>query len=242
MTNFNPPTTGFIGRIRDVESSLNFLRGVFIGGHMENSLRALGVMMKRHKDQIRRDGQPYVVHPLAMASHAISISDPNITDDLVATILLHDVCEDTGIEVSELPFNTSIRTGVKYMSLIRFDDETKFELKKRYYNELLESLISIIAKGFDRYDNLITMSASFPEDKIRKNVVETDRLLLPAMKRAEDIYPEASNLLRLLRTNIRGINDIYALMYRVRLTDPRFINPSDSQDYFHLLTGVAQQA
>ena len=230
------PSPNFVGRIHDVNSTITFLRGMFIGRYMQASLRALGYMQQRHAGQTRLDGQPYIVHPLAMASHALSINDPNITDDLIATLLLHDVCEDTGVTVKELPFNGIIKSGVKYMSLIRFSDETTYELKKRFYNELLESKEATIGKGFDRYNNLATMSATFSENKIRKNVVETDLLLLPALKHAEDLWPEASNLLRLLRTSIRSINDIYALAYKVQLTDPSFINAPDATDFSELLT------
>lgn len=230
-----PPSDEFVGRLRDVNSTITFLRGFLIGRRFNESLRALGIMSKRHEGQKRHDGQPYIAHPLSMASHAVSIDDPNITDELIATILLHDVCEDTGITVSELPFGAAIRNGIKYMSLSRFDDESKWELKYRYYNELLESKEATIAKGFDRFDNLTTMSASLTEDRIRKNVVETDILLLPTLKRAEDLWPEASNLLRVLRMSIRAINDIYALAYGVQLKDKHFINPPDAQDYSYLV-------
>lgn len=226
----------FVGRIQNVESTITFLRGIFIGRHMEISLRALGYMQQHHAGQTRRDGQPYIIHPLSMVSHAMSINDPNITDELIAVQLLHDVCEDTGVPINELPFPSIVKNGVKYMSLTRFDDESKYSLKRRYYNELLESKEATIGKGFDRYNNLTTMSATFEENKIRKNVVETDLLLLPTLKRAENLWPEASNLLRLLRMSIRGINDIYALAYHVQLTDKRFVNPPDSIDYSHLLT------
>ncbi len=231
-----PPTPDFVGRLQDIDSTITFLRGMFLGCRMETSLRALGYMIQRHSGQTRNDGQPYIVHPLAMVSHAMSINDPNITDDLVATLLLHDVCEDTGVAIGDLPFRGAVKNGVKYMSLIRFNDESKYALKKRFYNELLESKEATIGKGFDRYNNLTTMSATFPAEKIRKNVVETDLLLLPTLKRAEELWPEASNLLRLLRMSIRGINDIYALAYQVQLSDPRFINAPEAVDCSSLLT------
>ena len=80
------------------------------------------------------------------------------------------------------------------------------------------------------------MSASFPDEKVRKNVVETDWLLLPTLKRAESLWPEASNLLHLLRVSIRGINDVYALAYNVKLRDENFVNAKGAQDYSILLT------
>jgi len=233
---YTPPTPNFIGRIREVGPTTTFLRGLFIGRRMETSLRALGYMTKHHANQTRRDGQPYIIHPLSMVSHAMSIDDPNIDDNLIATLLLHDICEDAGVPANELPFNSIVKTSVKYMSLIRFDGETKYELKKRYYRELLDDKIAIIGKGFDRFDNLTTMAASFSEDKIRKNIVETDLLLLPALRRGEEVWPEASNLLHLLRHIICRVNDVYAITYDVKLSDPKFFNQPNAQDYSHLLT------
>jgi len=234
-----PPNPNFIGRISEVEPAITFLRGFFIGRRMEISLHALGYMIKHHSNQTRRDGQPYIIHPLSMVSHAISIDDPNITDELIATLLLHDISEESGIPASELPFNGIVKNGVKYMSLTRFNDETKYELKKRYYRELPDNKNAIIGKGFDRFDNLTTMPSTFLEDQIRKNIVETDLLLLPALKCGEDLWPEASNLLHLLRHIIRRVNDIYALTYKVKLSDPKFFNHPDAQDYTHLLTDAA---
>lgn len=226
----------FAGRVVDVEQATLFLRAWLMGKGWNESLRALGYMKTHHAGQTRKDGQPYIIHPLMMANHAMSINDENITDDLIATLLLHDLREDAHVSIAEMPFNERIKNGVKYMSLIRFDDESKYELKKRYYNELLESKEAAIGKGFDRYNNLTTMSASFPEEKVRKNVVETDMLLLPTLKRAEELWPEASNLLHLLRTSIRGINDVYALAYKVQLKDANFVNIRDAKDYSALLT------
>lgn len=61
-------------------------------------------------------------------------------------------------------------------------------------------------------------------------------LLLPTLKKAEELWPEASNLLHLLRTSIRGINDVYALAYKVQLRDANFVNVKDAKDYSELLT------
>lgn len=226
----------FVGRVVDVEQTVLFLKAWFMGRKMHQSLKALGYMMAHHAGQTRSDGQPYIVHPLAMASHATSINDANITDELVATLLLHDLREDAHVPINEMPFSDCIRNGVKYMSLIRFNDESKYELKRRYYNELLESKEATIGKGFDRYNNLTTMSATFSDEKVRKNVVETDMLLLPTLKKAEEMWPEASNLLHLLRVSIRGINDIYALAYKVKLQDENFVNSKDAEDFSKLVT------
>lgn len=227
----------FMGRYRDADEIYKFLRPFLIGAGMKQSVRALGYMMRHHAGQKRDNGLPYVVHPMSMASHVLSmIYDENITDELISILFLHDVCEDCKVPVNELPFAEEIRIGVDSMSLIRFDDETKLELKKRFYNELPYCKNAVIGKGFDRYDNLKTMGTVFSVDKIRKNVTETDRLLLPALKKGEELWPEASNILRMLRSEIRGLNDLYAFSYRVKLLDPNFVNAPDAVDCYDLLS------
>ena len=87
------------------------------------------------------------------------------------------------------------------------------------------------------YYNLATMQATFSPDKIRKNVVESDILRMPVLKRAKYKWPEAQPLLWVLRENITMLLHVYAFQYDVKLTDPNFINPLTAKDYSYLVTG-----
>lgn len=231
----------FQGRIRDVEVTVNFLRGVLLGRQWYVALEALGYAMLKHQGQKRSDGQPYIIHPLSMATHAMGMSnDPNVTEELIAILLLHDVIEDTGRDLKELPFGPVIRRGVEYMSFIPYEGESKYEMKRRKFGVLPDCKEAVISKEFDRYDNLKTMATSgFLIDKIRKNVVETDQLAQPAFKRGEERWVQASNLIRTLRMHIRDINDNLAKAYKVKLMDMNYVNPPDAKDYTYLLTGEA---
>ena len=130
-------------KVYNIQKSRIYLTGYARAKHMTNTLRALGYMLQKHgsdpnnpNTQRRKDGQLYATHPISMACYALSLE---ITDDnIIAAILLHDVCEDCGTRVEELPFNQTIRTAVNFMTINQFEDETKEELKRRYFNELLE--------------------------------------------------------------------------------------------------------
>lgn len=78
--------------------------------HMEQILKALAFAREKHCGQFRKSGEPYIVHPLTMACDAMSVGIKD--DNTIATILLHDVCEDCGISFSELPVNDDVRRGV----------------------------------------------------------------------------------------------------------------------------------
>lgn len=191
------------------------LSGFCKGADMKSSLRALGFMREKHGNQMRSNGQSFIVHPLWMANYAIALGIKD--DDIVATILLHDVCEDTGTKSEELPFNDTIRKGVKYMTFRKYDHEDKQVAKRRYFNELLESREALMCKGLDRFMNLSTMEGILSEEAIIKNIKETDELLLPVMKAGKEKWPEMSDYFFVMRANIRAVNDTLAAVHGVAL-------------------------
>lgn len=229
---------GCTGRIYDANKMFVYVKGRLMGMGMTEAVRALLYMREAHKKTPpRKDGQSYETHPLRMLCMALSFDCKYITETTYALIALHDVVEELGLAVDSLPFGEDVRFGVKRMTVTQFKNETTFEKKKRYMNELLESRDVIITKGLDRYDNLVTMPGALLENNIRKNIVETDTLLLSVLREAKYVYPEITSLLFILRTVIRNTNDNLAMRYKVRLTDPDFVNAEDAKDYSYLLTG-----
>lgn len=202
----------------DTHDMTVFLRGFCSDKHnpKPETLRALGYARKKHQNQFRDNGEPYIVHPLSMACFAIGLG---LTDDnLLAVILLHDICEDTGTAVSDLPNNEIVKHGVKYMTIQKLpSDEDKAETKRRYYWSLLEDKNALICKALDRYSNLNDMLGVFEPERIIKNVRETHNLLLPVLKQARDIYPEYTNEIHILRKILRNLNNNLAIAFGVDL-------------------------
>jgi GTP pyrophosphokinase len=190
----------------DVNKMYTYLRGFLIGANMKESLKALQFAREQHNGQTRKDGTPYIVHPLSMACYAVAL---NLRDDnIIATILLHDTVEDCGVKAEYLPINNTIRRAVQYMTITKFDtDLDKIETKCRYFNELLECREALICKALDRYNNLADMPMAFSKDAMGKNVAETEILLLPVLKRAKEKYTDLADVLFILRTNIGTLNE-----------------------------------
>lgn len=195
----------------NVDKMYTYLRGFLIGANMRESLTALQFARRMHKNQTRKDGTPYIVHPLRMACYAIAIGIRD--DNIVATVLLHDVVEDCGVEVDNLPVNYTVKMGVKYMTIRPLEGEDKATTKRRYFTQLIESREAIIAKALDRYDNLCDMAGVLAEKDIIKNIKETRELLLPVLKEAKEKWVDLADVLFVLRTNIRNITDTLAAMY-----------------------------
>jgi GTP pyrophosphokinase len=196
----------------NVDKMYTYLRGFLVGAGMRESLKALGFARQQHSSQTRKDGTPYIVHPLSMACYAVAMGLRE--DNMIATILLHDVPEDCGIRVEHIGVNDTIKNAVKHMTIQRFrTDVDKIETKCRYFNELLESREALICKALDRYNNLSDMPLNMPADSVGKNVAETEVLLMPILKEAKSLYPDLADALFILRTNLEVLVNILKKQY-----------------------------
>ena len=197
------------------ETMFTYLRGRLDGPGFGQSRAALVFARKAHAGQYRKGGAPYIVHPLSMACNAIAYK--GATDEIIATILLHDVCEDCNIPLSALPVNEVVRRGVKLMTIRPFQGEDKLETKRRYFNELLDSKEAVICKAFDRYANLNDAEGALSEEAIVKNILETHELLMPVLKEAKYEYPELSDMLHIIRDCLKRTLVMMAYYHNVKL-------------------------
>src|SRR3954469_3713716 len=103
------------------------LVGAFRSHHPKASslmiTRAYELAAEAHRSQIRRSGEAYIQHPLAVAR---IVADLGLDDVTVAAALLHDAVEDTGLDVSDLEDDfgvdvAAIVDGVTKLDRIKFD-------------------------------------------------------------------------------------------------------------------------
>lgn len=193
-----------------------FLRGVCSDGLHPNTQRALGFAREMHKDQKRKGGEPYIIHPLSLACDAVGM---NLNDDvLLSMLLLHDVPEDLGVLVMDLPVDDEVKLAVECMTLRKMPDETKFEAKVRYYQNIAKNKYAILGKGFDRQNNLSTMARMMPKVSIVKNCFETWFLLIPLLKESKLRFPELSNQFHTIRTCLTGYVNSLSVLVEVDLS------------------------
>lgn len=100
-----------------------------------------------------------------MACNALSLGIKD--DDVIATILLHDVCEDCGVSLKELPVNDNVKRAVDLMTFRVMEGETKETAKTRYYNLMVENRAAALTKLIDRCHNVSSMAGTFSIDKLK---------------------------------------------------------------------------
>lgn len=189
----------------NAEKMYTFIRGFAAGANMPEATRALSFAREKHAGQFRKSGDPYIIHPLTMACNALSLGIRD--DEIIATILLHDVCEDCGVSVAELPVNETVKRGVRLMTFQVQDGETKETAKVRYYNAIAECREASITKIIDRCHNVSSMAGTFSEEKLRAYIEETRQFVLPLLKKAKARYPEYSDILFALKYHMVSVVD-----------------------------------
>ena len=61
--------------------------------------KAYKVASEAHKDQLRRSGEPYIIHPLCVS---LILAELQLDKESIAAGLLHDVVEDTALTIEDL--------------------------------------------------------------------------------------------------------------------------------------------
>ena len=172
---------------------------------MYETMKALAFAREKHCGQLRKSGDPYIVHPLTMACDAVSMG---IKDDVtVAAILLHDVCEDCGVSLAELPVSDAVKRAVELMTFQIMEGETKEIAKNRYYNMLATSREASMVKLIDRCHNVSSMAGTFSVEKLKAYIEETRQYVLPLLRRVKDLYPEEADILFVLKYHIVSVVD-----------------------------------
>ena len=187
------------------EKMFTYLRGYASGAGMKETLKALAFAREKHSGQFRKSGEPYIIHPLTMACNAVSMGIKE--DSVVATILLHDVCEDCDVRVEDLPVSDTVKYAVDLMTFRVMEGETKEIAKNRYYNMLIQSREACMTKLIDRCHNVSSMAGTFSVEKLKSYIEETRQYVLPLLRKVKNKYPEDANVLFALKYHIVSVVD-----------------------------------
>ncbi len=181
--------------------------------------RAYEFSEKAHSGQIRRSGDPYILHPLGVAA---ILADLHLDVATIATGLLHDTVEDTEVTLEDIKknFGETIQRlvdGVTKISLMKFRNthEKQGENIRKMIVAMGKDVRVVLVKLADRLHNMRTLNHMPPEKQAQ---IATETL---------DIYaPLASRL---------GINSI-----KVELEDLSF-RYAFPEAYYSLAQKVARK-
>ena len=164
-----------------------------------------------HEGQKRASGEPYIQHPLEVAC---ILADMHMDHETLIAAILHDVVEDTSIELErvEQEFGDDVAAIVDGLSkLEQLEFESQAETQARNFQRMLMAMADdirvILVKLADRLHNMRTLGALKPE-KRRRIARETLEIYAPIAQRL------GINQIRLELEEL-GFATLHPLRYRV---------------------------
>jgi GTP diphosphokinase / guanosine-3',5'-bis(diphosphate) 3'-diphosphatase len=139
-----------------------------------------------HEGQLRASGDPYIIHPVAVA---LNLAKMHLDHETLMAALLHDVIEDTDVKKADLAalFGDSVADlveGVSKLDKLKFDN--KEEMQAENFRKMLLAMVQdirvILIKLADRTHNMRTLGSLRP-DKRRRIAHETLEIYAPIANR-----------------------------------------------------------
>ncbi len=148
--------------------------------------RAFTISMEAHKEMRRKSGEPYIFHPLSVAE--ICVEEIGLGTTSIVAALLHDVVEDTDIQLKELEQIFGNKTAkiidglTKIKGVFEYGTSAQAENFRKMLFTLSEDVRVILIKLADRLHNMRTLE-SMPRNKQLRVASETIYLYAPLAHR-----------------------------------------------------------
>ncbi len=162
------------------------IRGYNISADLGQIRAAYEYAREHHGEQMRRDGSPYITHPLQVAQ---IVAEMRLDSESIIAALLHDCIEDTdctyediakrfGVTIADIVDGVTKLTRVKYSSM----EEEQMENLRKMLFAMSRDIRVILIKIADRLHNMRTMEYQTPA-KQKKKSFETMEIYAPIAHR-----------------------------------------------------------
>ena len=162
------------------------IRGYNISADFTQIRAAFEYARDHHGAQLRRDGTPYITHPIQVAQ---IVAEMRLDSESIIAALLHDCIEDTdstyddiarrfGVTIADIVDGVTKLTRVQYSSM----EEEQMENLRKMLFAMSRDIRVILIKIADRLHNMRTMEYQTPE-KQKKKAFETMEIYAPIAHR-----------------------------------------------------------
>ncbi len=142
------------------------------GADLELIDKAVAYADAKHASQKRKDGSPYIIHPLAVAE---IVCEMGLDIDAILAALLHDCIEDTDASHDEIEklFGTTVAElveGVTKLTRANFSssEQAQMENLRKMFMAMSKDIRVVLIKIADRLHNMRTMQYQSPQKQLIK--------------------------------------------------------------------------
>ena len=168
------------------ESMLQAVQRYAPGADLELIKKAYAYADEKHKSQLRKSGEPYIIHPLAVAE---IVAEIGLDTDAIVAALLHDCLEDTDASFEEISrlFGETVANlveGVTKLTRVQYStmEEQQMENLRKMFMAMSKDIRVILIKIADRLHNTRTLEFQTPAKQISKSM-ETMEIYAPLAHR-----------------------------------------------------------
>ena len=170
--------------------------------------RAVDYANAKHKNQLRKDGSPYIIHPLAVAE---IVAEMGLDTDAILGALLHDCIEDTDASHDDIdhlfsPTVAELVEGVTKLTRANFSssEQAQMENLRKMFMAMSKDIRVVLIKIADRLHNMRTMQYQSPAKQVIK------------CKETMDVYAPLAHRLGMQK-----------IKWELEDTSLRYLNPDD---------------
>ena len=165
----------------------NTVRGYNPSANFQQIRQAYELAREMHGTQMRKDGSPFITHPLAVAQ--IVVEELHLDSESIIAALLHDTIEDTSAtheQIAKLfsPTVADLVEGVSKLTRVHYTskEEEQMENLRKMLMAMSKDIRVILIKISDRLHNMRTMEYQTPEKQKQKSF-ETMEIYAPIAHR-----------------------------------------------------------
>ena len=192
------------------------------GADMELIDRAVAYADAKHQHQKRKDGSPYIIHPLAVAE---IVAEMGLDIDAILGALLHDCIEDTDASHDDIEklFGQTVAElveGVTKLTRANFEtsEQAQMENLRKMFMAMSKDIRVVLIKIADRLHNMRTMQYQTPEKQVKK------------CRETMDIYAPLAHRLGMQK-----------IKWELEDTSLRYLNPEEYNDIMAYLRAHEEQ-
>jgi len=167
--------------------------------------RALAFATAKHQGKKRRNGEEFIVHPIAVGEHIKRYKSDECFDELIAAGYLHDILEETDVTYVEL-VNTFGYLIAGMVLELTTDEDMKTDLgKEKYLSYRFKNMTSwaLSIKLCDRLHN--TSDLTILDDDFKDRYIEETENILDFLEKNRELTNTQMAIISEIRKNIENI-------------------------------------